>query len=74
MGQRLGPPHPKPLADEAGLHAGAEVDLSLVDGAIVVRPAPAPRPRVLAELLLEITDNNLPGEWDTKSALVMEIW
>jgi antitoxin MazE len=63
---------PKAFAAEAGLHANAAVELSLVNGALVVRPvAPAPS---LEELLRGITDDNLPGEWDTGPAVGKEVW
>jgi antitoxin MazE len=56
---------PKSFAIQAGLHEGAEVDLSLVEGRLVVESA-QPRPLRLEELLRGITDENLPrGEWDT---------
>ncbi len=64
---------PKLLAEEAGLHANTAVELSLVDGTLVVRPV-VPQPLTLDELLREVTDENLPGEWDTGSAVGREVW
>src|SRR3954453_9042244 len=64
---------PKSFAEEAGLRANGAVELSLVAGALVVE-AVTPRPVTLAELLQGITDDNLPGEWDTGPAAGMEVW
>jgi antitoxin MazE len=63
---------PKSFAAEAGLHANATVELSLVDGALVAHLAP--QPLSLEELLRGITDDNLPGEWDTGPAVGKEVW
>lgn len=64
---------PKAFAAEAGLQANAAVELSLAEGALVVRPV-APQPPTLAELLRGVTDDNLPGEWDTGPAAGKEAW
>jgi len=64
---------PKAFAAEAGLHANATVELSLVEGALVVQPV-APQPPSLEELLRGITDDNRPGEWDTGPAVGKEVW
>jgi len=64
---------PKPFAMEAGVRANAAVELSLVDGALVVQPV-APQPLALDELLRGITDENLPGEWDTGKPVGKELW
>jgi antitoxin MazE len=64
---------PKSFAAEAGLQANAPVELSLTKGALVVKPI-APQPLTLKELLAGITDDNLPGEWDTGPAVGKEIW
>jgi antitoxin MazE len=64
---------PKSFAEEAGLHAGAAVELSLVEGRLVVQPI-TPQPLTLEELLRGITDENLPGEWDTGPAVGKEVW
>jgi antitoxin MazE len=63
---------PKAFAEEAGLRANAAVELSLVAGALVVKPV-AP-PLTLDELLRGVTDDNLPGEWDTGPAAGKEVW
>lgn len=64
---------PKSFAVEAGLHADAAVELSLVDGALVVQTITRQLP-TLDELLGGITDENRPGEWDTGSAVGKEAW
>ncbi len=63
---------PKTFAAEAGLHANAPVELSLVEGALVVQPITAPLS--LEELLRGVTEENLPGEWDTGPAVGKEVW
>ena len=64
---------PKSFAAEAGLRANAAVELSLRDGALVVRPV-APEPLTLEELLRGVTDDNVPGEWPTGPATGREVW
>jgi antitoxin MazE len=64
---------PKSFAEEAGLHENATVELSLAEGRLVVRPV-LPQPLTLEELLRGITDENLPGEWDTGPAVGKEAW
>jgi antitoxin MazE len=64
---------PKSIAVEAGLRADAAVELSLVEGTLVVQPI-TPQPLTLADLLRGITDENLPGEWDTGPAVGKEVW
>jgi antitoxin MazE len=64
---------PKSFAEEAGLRANGAVNLSLVDGAIVVQSA-APRPPTLEELLRGVSDDNIPGEWETGPAVGKEVW
>jgi antitoxin MazE len=61
---------PKSFAMEAGLRANAAVELSLVDGTLVVQPAAL----TLEELLRGVTDDNIPGEWDTGKAVGKEVW
>jgi antitoxin MazE len=64
---------PKSFAEEAGLHADAAVELSLEAGRLVVQPL-TPQPLTLEQLLRGITDDNLPGEWDTGPAVGKEVW
>jgi antitoxin MazE len=64
---------PKAIAEEAGLRANTAVELSLVGGALVVQPV-VPQPLALDELLRGVTDDNIPGEWDTGPATGKEVW
>jgi antitoxin MazE len=64
---------PKAFAAEAGLKADAAVEISLVKGALVVQ-AIKPQPLTLEQLLRGITDDNLPGEWNTGPAVGKEVW
>ena len=64
---------PKSFAAEAGLRADGPVELSLVDGRLVVQPMPE-APPTLEELLRGVTDQNLHGEWDTGPAVGREVW
>lgn len=72
-GNSLALPIPKSSAAEAGLQADAAVELSLVEGRLVVERL-APQPLTLEELLLGVTDENLPGEWSTSPAIGKEVW
>ena len=64
---------PKTFATEAGLAEDVPVELSLVDGKVVVNPV-AEEPVSLAELLGGIKPSNLHGEWDTGPAIGKELW
>jgi antitoxin MazE len=64
---------PKSFAEEAALYEDASVDLSLAEGSLVVRLIRS-QPLTLGELLQGITDENLPGEWDTGPAAGKEGW
>ena len=64
---------PKLFAVEAGLHEETAVELTLVDGALVVQPI-APHPLTLDELLHGITAENIPSEWKTGPAVGKEAW
>src|SRR5438552_4402511 len=63
---------PKSFAEEAGLYAAAAVELSLVKGVLVVQPIAQQR-LTLDQLLLGITEANLPGEWNTGPSVGKEI-
>ena len=62
---------PKPFAAEAGLEQQSEVDVAVVDGALVITPSSAP---ALDELLAQVTDENLHGEIDFGSPVGREAW
>lgn len=64
---------PKSFAAEAGLHADAAVELSLVEGTLVVQPI-TQQTLTLDQLLRCVTDENVPSEWDTGSAVGREVW
>jgi antitoxin MazE len=64
---------PKSFAEEAGLAPNAAVELSLVEGTLVVQPI-TPPPLTLDELLRGVTDDNIPGEWHTGPAVGKEAW
>jgi antitoxin MazE len=64
---------PKSFAEEARLHEDAAVNLSVVKGRLVVAPV-RPQPLTLKELLQGVTDENLPGEWNTGRAVGKEVW
>ena len=64
---------PKAFAQEAGLSENAAVELSLVEGGLVVRPVTARAP-TLEEFLREVTPENVPGEWDIGPATGKEVW
>lgn len=64
---------PKSFAMEVGLDANAIVELSLVEGTLVVNPV-IQQPLTLDELLRNVTDENIPGEWNTGPAVGKEVW
>ena len=63
---------PRDVVDEARLEDGTPVDVSLVAGAVVVRPIC--RTPTLDELLEGITDENIHGEVDWGPPVGKEIW
>jgi antitoxin MazE len=64
---------PRPFADEAGMVAGTEVDLSLSGRRLVVAPVAKPR-FTLEQLLRKVTRANRHGETDTGAAVGRESW
>ncbi|HEY7424075.1 MAG TPA: AbrB/MazE/SpoVT family DNA-binding domain-containing protein [Gemmataceae bacterium] len=64
---------PKSFAAEVRLTEDTPVELSLVEGKLVVQPLAQP-PLTLDELLQGVTDENLHGEWDTGPAVGKEVW
>jgi antitoxin MazE len=64
---------PKPLARDAGLQQETDVNISLVDGKLVITPLPKSKP-TLDQLLANIADENLHIESDTGTATGNEIW
>ena len=64
---------PKALAEEAGLHYDLSVELSLLDGKLVI--APIEQPKLDLEAMLDqITEDNLHSEIEAGSAVGQEVW
>ena len=72
-GNSLGLRIPKALAEDAGVGVGVEVDLSIRNGELVVKPARRVKYR-LEELVRKITAKNLHGEVDTGAPVGREVW
>jgi antitoxin MazE len=64
---------PQSFAAEVRLTEGAAVELSLVEGKLLIQPI-AQSPCTLDELLQGVTDENIHGEWDTGPAVGREVW
>ena len=64
---------PKPFASEIGLERNSTVEISLVDGRLVVAPVVEPV-LTLEHLLAQVTEDNLHGEIETGSAVGKEAW
>jgi antitoxin MazE len=64
---------PQNLAKEIHLAEGAEIDLGIVDGNLVVKPRTQKR-YSLDELVNAITPENLHGEIDSGAAVGNEFW
>lgn len=64
---------PKPLAEEIGLERDSPVELSLVDGCLVIKPA-AEHQITLESLLAQVTEENLHAEIETGPAIGAEAW
>ncbi|MFN8404199.1 MAG: AbrB/MazE/SpoVT family DNA-binding domain-containing protein [Anaerolineales bacterium] len=64
---------PKTFALDANLENDSTVEISLVDGKIVVKPISAPQ-WTLDELLAGINKNNLHQEVDSGVSVGNEVW
>ncbi len=64
---------PQNLAKEINLTEGSEIDLSVVDGTLVIKPRSQKR-YSLDELIKEITPENLHTEIDSGIAVGNEVW
>ena len=64
---------PKSFAEEAGVEAGSEVELSVKDGQLVVTPTRR-RKYQLRDLLRKVTPANLHDEIDTTGPGGREGW
>jgi antitoxin MazE len=72
-GNSLGLRIPKAFAAQAGVEAGSEVDLSVEDGKLIVRPTRLPR-YDLKDLLRGVTAKNSPKEVETGEPVGREVW
>jgi antitoxin MazE len=64
---------PSSLAKEAGLSYELPVELSLIEGRLVIVPIKQPKPD-LEELLAQVTEENLHAEQDVGPAVGKEVW
>ena len=64
---------PKAFALDAQIENNSEVEISLVDGQIVIKPIPKQQ-WTLDQLLSGITNENVHQEIDTGSAVGKEVW
>ncbi len=64
---------PKSFADELGLGSNAPVEMTLDEGALVIKPD---RDRIwgLDALLTEVTDENIHSEWESEAPAGEESW
>ncbi len=63
---------PQSVAREIGLSQDSSVEVSLVDGKLVIAPV-VKRKVTLARLLAQVTDENIHHEVDTGSAMGREV-
>ena len=64
---------PKPFATEIGLQRDSPVDVSLVDGRLVIAPAVEPT-FTLECLLAQVNEDNLHDEIEIGAAVGKEVW
>jgi len=64
---------PKPLALEIGLEADSPVELSLLEGKLLIQPAVEPA-LTLEHLLAQVSEANLHSEVDTGPRVGRELW
>jgi antitoxin MazE len=64
---------PKPFATEIGLQRNSPVEMSLVDGRLVIAPVVEPA-FTLEGLLAQVSEDNLHGEIETGPAVGKEAW
>ena len=73
-GNSLGLRIPAPVAREANLSHGSEVDLQLENGRIVITPVHKPRRYRLKPLLSQITPGNTPDADIWGAPTGREVW
>ena len=64
---------PKPFAIEIGLERDSPVEVSLVNGHLVIAPVVEPT-LTLEHLLAQVTEDSLHGEIETGPAVGREVW
>ena len=64
---------PKAFAAEVGLQRETSVEVSMVDGKLVITPVTKPK-LTLKQLLAKVTKENLHHEVDTSPAIGNETW
>ena len=64
---------PRSFAAESNIQQGSEVELSLVEGSLVIKAVRRPE-YALDTLLSEVTADNLHGEIDTGPLAGNEVW
>ena len=72
-GNSLGLRIPRVFADQVGVEAGAEVDISVEDGELIIRPASKPKYK-LDDLLKGATARTLHKEVETGDPVGREVW
>ena len=71
-GNNLGVRIPRHYAEETGLAEQSEVEISLADGALLIRLAT--RSFTLEELLTGVTESNIHGEVEFGRPAGREVW
>jgi antitoxin MazE len=64
---------PKSFADELGLGNNAPVEMTLDEGALLIKPD-RDRKWGLDALLAEVTDENIHSEWESEGPAGEESW
>ena len=72
-GNSLGLRIPRSFAEEAGVETGSEVDLTIRNGNLILKPAKSRKYR-LKDLLRKVTEKNLHAEIETGDAVGREVW
>ena len=72
-GNSLGLRIPKSFAAEAQVEAGSQVDISVDDGQLIVRPVRRPK-YVLSDLLKAVNAKNVHREVETGDSVGREVW
>ena len=72
-GNSLGLRIPKSFADQAGVEAGSEVDLSVENGELIIRPNRMPK-YDLKNMLRRVTAKNVHQEVETGEPVGREVW